>query len=117
MTELHAIPHDERGPHQQDIELAAISQRVQPCRAETAWHPCGRLMPKPVMLDLVDLFKEIGAAARRGARAASPKGITPRYTATRECATISPTLDMFHSTGIGSSWRPFLQSPGSQHPA
>jgi hypothetical protein len=25
---LHAIPHDERGPPPQDIELAAISQRV-----------------------------------------------------------------------------------------
>jgi hypothetical protein len=28
LIELHAIPHDERGPHPQDIELAAISQRV-----------------------------------------------------------------------------------------
>jgi hypothetical protein len=28
LTELHAIPHAERAPHLQDIELAAISQRL-----------------------------------------------------------------------------------------
>jgi hypothetical protein len=34
LVELHTIPHDERGAAPQDIELAAISQRVV-CQAPT----------------------------------------------------------------------------------